>query len=246
MENPLPVRLDDLISHVNQQHPDDSLEALSDAVMLADRLGEQSDHLIGHFVDQARRSGASWTDIGSHMGVSKQAAQKRFVLKPGADSELTEVGLYNRFTPRARIVVEQGQVIAREVPNGVVDTVHLLLGLLQDQRSLAGVVLVSFDVSLDGLMADARAVIPEPAEPATTSAIPFSDGARTALKLTLREALGLGHNYIGTEHLLLGLLAEGGEAARLLNARGVDKDSAKQQVQAELDKLLAAYGPKLP
>ena len=75
-----PVRLDDLIDAIKKVHTD-VLEQLSDAVLAADHLGELADHLIGHFVDQARRSGASWTDIGKSMGVSKQAAQKRFVPK---------------------------------------------------------------------------------------------------------------------------------------------------------------------
>src|ERR1700754_74886 len=78
-----PVRLDDLIDAIKNVHTD-ALEQLSDAVLLAETLDEVADHLIGHFVDQARRSGASWTEIGKSMGVSKQAAQKRFV--PKADS----------------------------------------------------------------------------------------------------------------------------------------------------------------
>src|SRR6185369_5309171 len=76
-----PVRLDDLISAITKNRPE-ALDRLSDAVLLADHLGELSDHLIGHFVDQARRSGASWTEIGRSMGVTKQAVQKRFVGKP--------------------------------------------------------------------------------------------------------------------------------------------------------------------
>src|SRR5919206_1521688 len=79
-----PVRLDDLIAAITKNRAD-ALDRLSDAVLLADHLGELADHLIGHFVDQARRSGASWTDIGRSMGVSKQAAQKRFVSKNPAD-----------------------------------------------------------------------------------------------------------------------------------------------------------------
>ena len=75
-----PVSLDNLISYVQALHPDGTpLERLSDAVTVAARLDEQSDALIGHFVDQARRSGASWSQIGESMGVTKQAAQKRFV-----------------------------------------------------------------------------------------------------------------------------------------------------------------------
>src|ERR1700716_2739431 len=75
-----PVRLDDLISAIKTVH-EDPLEQLIDAVLAAEALGEVPAPLIGHFVDQARRSGASWTDIGKSMGVTKQAAQKRFVPK---------------------------------------------------------------------------------------------------------------------------------------------------------------------
>src|SRR5215212_4911628 len=76
------VRLDDLISAITKVH-DEPLDQLTDAVLAADHLGEVADHLIGHFVDQARRSGASWTEIGRSMGVTKQAARKRFIPKPG-------------------------------------------------------------------------------------------------------------------------------------------------------------------
>src|ERR1700684_324645 len=75
-----PVRLDELINTIKKVHSD-VLDQLSDAVLAAEHLGEVADHLIGHFVDHARRSGASWTDIGKSMGVTKQAAQKRFVAK---------------------------------------------------------------------------------------------------------------------------------------------------------------------
>src|ERR687890_237433 len=78
-----PIRLDDLIATIKKVHSD-PLEQLTDAVLAANHLGDVADHLIGHFVDQARRSGASWTQIGQSMGVTKQAAQKRFVAKPSA------------------------------------------------------------------------------------------------------------------------------------------------------------------
>src|SRR4026207_1376212 len=94
-----PVRLDDLIEAITKAHSD-ALEQLSDAVIAADHLGDLADHLIGHFVDQARRSGASWTDIGRSMGVSKQAAQKRFVPKESTDLDPGQG--FSRYTPRAR------------------------------------------------------------------------------------------------------------------------------------------------
>src|SRR3954453_17555210 len=105
VQMPPTVRLDDLISAIQKVH-DAPLDQLSDAVLAADHLGEVADHLIGHFVDQARRSGASWTDIGRSMGVSKQAAQQRFVPKtPGVPSDLDASQGFARFTPRARNVV---------------------------------------------------------------------------------------------------------------------------------------------
>ena len=118
MTNPPPppaVRLDDLITAITAVN-DDALDQLSNAVLAAEHLGEVADHLIGHFVDQARRSGASWTDIGRSMGVTKQAAQKRFVAK-GAASDLDAEQGFSRFTPRARKVVVASQEEARSAAN---------------------------------------------------------------------------------------------------------------------------------
>src|SRR3954469_20336596 len=128
------VRLDDLIEGIKKVHTD-ALDQLSDAVLAADHLGEVADHLIGHFVDQARRSGASWTDIGHSMGVSKQAAQKRFVSKGGGDTaELDPSQGFSRFTPRARDVTVQAHNEARAAGNPEVLPQHLVLGLLPDPR----------------------------------------------------------------------------------------------------------------
>src|SRR5579862_1850094 len=103
------VRLDDLI-HAIKQANSDVLEQLSNAVLTADHLGDIADHLIGHFVDQARRSGASWTEIGRSMGVTKQAARKRFVPKvPGEAGGLDSGDGFSRFTPRARNVIVAAQ-----------------------------------------------------------------------------------------------------------------------------------------
>src|SRR5436309_6574007 len=116
MANPVrmtnPVRLDDLIEAITKVHSD-SLEQLSGAVLAGEHLGEVADHLIGHFVDQARRSGASWTDIGKSMGVTKQAAQKRFVPRAEPATLDPEQG-FGRFTPRARNAVVAAQNAAHE------------------------------------------------------------------------------------------------------------------------------------
>lgn len=89
---------------------------MTDAVLAAEHLSEVADHLIGHFVDQARRSGASWTEIGKCMGVTKQAAQKRFVPRAEATGIDAEQG-FNRFTPRARSAVVAAQNAAHQARN---------------------------------------------------------------------------------------------------------------------------------
>src|SRR4051812_41483950 len=109
-----PVPLDSLISYVRTLHPGgDALRNLADAVAVATRLDEESDALIGHFVDQARRSGASWSQIGAGMGVSKQAAQKRFVPRTDAGDLLPEGHeLFSRFTPRGQSVLSAAHATA--------------------------------------------------------------------------------------------------------------------------------------
>ncbi|MEY8017021.1 Clp protease N-terminal domain-containing protein [Mycobacterium servetii] len=227
-----PVRLDDLITAIKQVHPD-ALDQLADAVLAAEHLGEVADHLIGHFVDQARRSGASWTDIGKSMGVTKQAAQKRFVPRPGATTLDPRQG-FGRFTPRARNAVVAAQNAAHDAGVTEITPDHLLHGLLADPAALATVLLHRGHVDTDALRAAATPSPSDPPAPATTpELIPFSGPARKALELTFREALRLGHNYIGTEHLLLALLElEGGDGP--LHRCGAGKD----QIEADLARAL--------
>src|SRR5712672_316781 len=196
-----PVRLDELITTIKKVHPD-VLDQLSDAVLAAEHLGEVADHLIGHFVDQARRSGASWTDIGKSMGVTKQAAQKRFVLRAEATPLDPNQG-FGRFTPRARNAVVAAQNAAHEADNSEITPDHLVLGVLSDPAALATVLLHKQNVDTEAVR-NAVTLPPSTGEP--PKLIPFSGLARKALELTFREALRLGHNYIGTEHLLLALL----------------------------------------
>src|ERR1700752_3059678 len=125
-----PVSLDELIDAIKTVHSD-ALDQLTDAVLAAEHLGEIADHLIGHFVDQARRSGASWTDIGKSMGVTKQAAQKRFVPRAEPTTLDPDQG-FGRFTPRARSAVVAAQNVAHEAAGSEITPDHLLLGVLSD------------------------------------------------------------------------------------------------------------------
>ncbi|MDT5148067.1 MAG: hypothetical protein QOC58_2712 [Mycobacterium sp.] len=232
-----PVRLDELISAIKRVHTH-ALDQLADAVLAAEHLGEVADHLIGHFVDQARRSGASWTDIGKSMGVTKQAAQKRFVPRAEATTLEAEQG-FGRFTRRARGAVVAAQNLAHEAGNGEITPDHLLLGVLSDPAALATVLLGRQKVNGEALGA---AVSLPPASGEPPALIPFSGPARKVLELTFREALRLGHNYIGTEHLLLALLElEDGQGP--LHRFGVDKDRVEADLIAALQSLGSGKNP---
>ncbi|TAM70314.1 Clp protease N-terminal domain-containing protein [Mycobacterium sp.] len=233
-----PIRLDELISTIKTTHPD-VLDQLTDAVLAAEHLDEIADHLIGHFVDQARRSGASWTDIGKSMGVTKQAAQKRFVPRAEAATLDPEQG-FARFTPRARGAVVAAQNAAHEAGNSEITPDHLLVGVLADAAALATVLLRLQKVDTEALRDAATASIAAlRSEDQPPELIPFSGPARKALELTVREALRLGHNYVGTEHQLLALLEleAGSSIPGPLHRCGVDKSRLEADLIAALESL---------
>ncbi|KII00503.1 Clp protease [Streptomonospora alba] len=222
-----PVRLDDLIAAIKQTRPD-TLDQLSDAVVAGEHLGEIADHLIGHFVDQARRSGASWTEIGRSMGVSKQAAQKRFVTKPDETPDLDPSQGFSRFTERARNTLMAAQNEAHAAHNAEIGPAHLVLGLLSEPEAIAAKAVLAQDVSLEAVRHTATAALP-PAADEVPDLVPYDAGARKALELTFREALRLGHNYIGTEHMLLALL-EFEDGTGVLSDLGIDKAAAEAMI----------------
>ncbi|MCY0938360.1 Clp protease N-terminal domain-containing protein [Streptomyces sp. H34-S4] len=234
-----PVRLDDLIEAIKKVHTD-TLEQLSGAVVAAEALGDVADHLIGHFVDQARRSGASWTDIGRSMGVTRQAAQKRFVPKPDkeGDAGLDPSQGFGRFTPRARNVVVTAQNEARAAGNTEIRTEHLVLGLLAEPDGLAARAVAAQGIAAGDVRDAVTAALPA-AVADVPDLIPFDAPSKKALELTFREALRLGHNYVGTEHILLALLElENGTGP--LSRLGVDKDAVENWVNDALAAVLAS------
>nr|WP_145488000.1 MULTISPECIES: Clp protease N-terminal domain-containing protein [Streptomyces] len=231
------VRLDDLIEAIKKVHPE-PLDQLQDAVIAADHLGDVADHLIGHFVDQARRSGASWTEIGKSMGVTRQAAQKRFVPKESADLDPGQG--FNRYTPRARNVVmaAHSEAVAARNPEGRPE--HLVLGLLAEPEGIAAKAITAQDVTPEAVRRAATAALP-PAAEEVPDLVPYGPEAKKVLELTFREALRLGHNYIGTEHILLALL-EHENGTGVLSGLGVTKAAAEEYV----DRVLALLLEKRP
>ncbi|MGV9241819.1 Clp protease N-terminal domain-containing protein, partial [Streptomyces nigra] len=213
---------------------EEPLDQLQDAVIAADHLGEVADHLIGHFVDQARRSGASWTDIGRSMGVTRQAAQKRFVPKEGNDLDPQQG--FGRYTPRARNVVmaAHNEAIAARNPEGRPE--HLVLGLLAEPDGIAARAITARGVLLDTVRQAAAEALP-PAADEIPELIPYGSGAKKVLELTFREALRLGHNYIGTEHILLALL-EFENGSGVLSGLGLTKEDAEAYITEALSQYL--------
>jgi hypothetical protein len=233
-----PVRLDDLIEAIKKVHPE-ALEQLSDAVVAAEHLGDVADHLIGHFVDQARRSGASWTDIGRSMGVTRQAAQKRFVSKDtGGAPDLDPSQGFSRFTPRARNVLMVAQEEARTAGNNQVGPEHLVLGLLSEPAALGATAITAQGVSPETVRQTVTAALP-PATDDVPALIPYDARAKKALELTFRQALRMGHNYIGTEHILLALL-ELEDGTGLLTGLGIDKATAEAGIEDAVAAAVAA------
>jgi hypothetical protein len=228
------VRLDDLIDTIKKVHTE-ALDQLTDAVLAGQHLGELADHLIGHFVDQARRSGASWTDIGASMGVTRQAAQKRFVPKgPGSLSDLDPSQGFARYTVRARNVVVNAQNEARAARHDKILHAHLVLGLLSEPEALA-----ARAVDLDAVRRAGTEALP-PAADEAPDLVPFDGSAKKALELTFRQALRLGHNYIGTEHILLALLeCEEVDGGGVLTGLGIDREATEATITAVTAEVLA-------
>ena len=139
--------------------------------------------------------------------------------------------MFERFTDRARRVVVLAQHEARTLSHDHIGTEHILLGLIEEGRGVGTTALTSMGINLDEMRQAVQDSIGRGAEPQPESGhIPFTPRAKKVLELSLREANQLGHNYIGTEHILLGLIREGGGAAQLLAGAGVDHDRARQQV----------------
>jgi Clp amino terminal domain, pathogenicity island component len=222
------VELPELIAKAEAEAIDDTpLARVASASRLSIELSGLGDRIVDHFVDEARRAGCSWAQIGSVLGITRQAAQQRYGgllrrLLPGESRRSPTVA---RFGPDARHAVVEAQAAARDLGHDHVDTEHLLLGLLADSpHPTAGAALLTrFEVSRDVTEEEIVSLVGR-GRAATAGHIPFAPSAKKVLELSLRESIRLGHRHIGTEHLLLALLRErDGVAAQLLERHGVDR-----------------------
>jgi hypothetical protein len=200
-----PFELRDLVGIVNAETPDQTpLERLNCSVSLSEQLAVLGDQLVGHFVDLARRDGASWADIGTALGVSKQAVQKRFVSRrvPG-DSK----ALFTRFDDEARAIVVRSMELAREGGQAEVNTGHILLALISDDEGRAACALKASGVTTDRLRA---AILDElgPGQEDLPEHLPWAPESKKTLELSLREAFRTQAGMIGSDHILLAVLRD--------------------------------------
>ncbi len=188
----------------------------------ADRAGAAQDRvlrwLVGRLWWEGRRPGRGLSLPGECLR-GRLAAARRVQRK-----------MFERFTDRARRVVVLAQEEARMLNHNYIGTEHLLLGLIHEGEGVAARALESLGVSLEAVRAQVEEIIGQ-GQQAPSGHIPFSPRAKKVLELSLRESRQLGHDYIGTEHLLLGLLREGeGVAAQVLVRLGADLNRVRQQV----------------
>ncbi len=228
--------LDDLIGLAERRTPSGlPLDRLGIAVTLSRELSELSDGVVNHFVQEARRAGCSWAQIGDVLGVSRQAAQQRFVGRwLGRVIGRAKGGSAPRwlgFTDRARRVVELAQEEARRLDHHYVGTEHLLLGVLRQPKGVGAMALEALGISPALVRKSVEAKIGRGGDAAPARLpIPFTPRARKALDMSVAEAKGLGHNYVGTEHIVLALAGIGGVAADILQELGAGKDRIREHV----------------
>ncbi|MDQ6873988.1 MAG: ATP-dependent Clp protease ATP-binding subunit [Actinomycetota bacterium] len=219
-------RIDDLIARIAQQRPGSPLDRVESALVAAEGLSSLGDELVTHFVKAARDAGCSWSQIGGRLGVSKQAAQQSYVA-PGGRWPFGRKGraslAHHRWTGRARRVLDHAQDEAAGLSHHYIGTEHLLLGLIAEPEGVAGAVLLALGIDREAVRGGVIEIVGVGADPVVAGKLPFTARAKKVLQLGVREAERLGHDYIGTEHLLLGIVSEGeGLAAQILIERGVD------------------------
>jgi hypothetical protein len=230
-----PPTLYELITVVHQDAPSqDPLDLLATASRTITELSTMSDAVLDHFVAGARREGRSWTDISGVLGVSKQAAHKRY--------SITTQGL-DRFTARARNTVEASRTVALGLGHTFIGTEHLLLAQFTEPRSVASLILARHHIDQAAVQEKVLALIPGGAPLADTETAAFTPRAAGALSAAVGEALKLGHNYIGTEHLLLALFEDTESVAfRILDGFDLDADGVRSEVVEVLGQVLST-GP---
>jgi hypothetical protein len=225
--------LDGLIEYVREQTSAASeLDRVRDAVHVAGTIGELGDHLVGHFIDEARTAGYSWSAIGEYLGLSRQAVQKRYA-PPAGEEPTKRPGLFDRMVPEGKFAIVHAQDAARARQADYISGVHLLLGIADEPECAGAKALGACGATPEIVTAAINGRIGKPTGKPRTEKLPFTPRAKKILENSLRESLRLGHDYVGTEHLALSFLtvpdAMSGEILRNL---GVTYDGLRDAIAA--------------
>ena len=225
--------MDQLIKLVRDRSDDASpLGLVHSAVEVSEDVASVADAVVNHYVERAREAGHSWSEIGAAMGVSKQAVHQRFV------KQSDRIPAMARFTGRAITALDNAQAEARGLSHNFVGTEHLLLGMLRDRDAVGTKVLEEFGVTAGAVKERVEQMI-GPGKQRVTGEQPLTPRAAAVLDRCLSEALKLGHNYVGTEHLMLALYGEKqGVASRVMKELGVRK---KSELERKVVEALAGY-----
>jgi ABC-type Fe2+-enterobactin transport system substrate-binding protein len=228
--SPLDISLADLIARLDEELPDaNELSRISEARLRAQTLSHLGDQLIDHYVSKAKQNGASWTEIGDAIGVSKQAAQQRHAPP------------FERYTNLNRHSIVLAQEAARTHKHDFIGTEHILLGLLGEPQGLAYEVLIAKTESEQRIRDAIEEAMPPAGEKAPRGHIAFRPESKEAIEQARRAADDLGHDWVGTEHTLLGLIrAEESPAAQILRNLGFTSDELRETIKTEITKRSAA------
>ena len=201
------------------------LDRLRAAVSVSDELHDVGDQLLDSFVSTARGAGCSWSEIGAVLGVSKQAAQQRFVTAGTAGKTRTA-----NITQPMHAAIAAAHDQARALGHHYLGTEHLLVGLLTQREGVGVRALATLGVTVDDVLAHIRDVVGVGSAPASER-VPIAPRAKRAIELAMAEARRLGSGPAGTEHLLLALVGvEDGLAAEILRQMGATPERVRREL----------------
>lgn len=226
------IDLDQIITTVAKAAPaDQPLERLATARTDAGRLANLAQHLVAHYVDEARRGGASWTDIGAALGVTRQAAQQRFVPSPGNDLEVVADETELPLGARTIGALRGAQRLAEELNHSEVEDLHLLLALL-DSRSSGAINTIKASGCRPGeIRRAAKTLLPAGNARKTSNSPRIGRSGTRAVQVACREAMRLRSGDIRTQHLLLALATDiASPAGRAMHQVGADYDLLRPHV----------------
>ena len=226
------IVLSSLIEDVHRCTPDGNpLEQVATARLIGERLNTSADELLGYFIDQARRAGHSWSDVGERLGISKQGARQRF-------NDIDSVPQVDKgdleMMPRLKTCLRAASDEARRSGTAQVGTHHQLIGLFHE--GVAAATLDKLGLEVDPIRATARLLFPPDGAEGSRDTPAESPEARDALASARWFARRAGHDYVGTEHLLFALIVDpGSRSRRVLQAHGIDLADVKRELACYLE-----------